>query len=215
MPASKPFNSKVLPVLLFNAFYLMMAVLSAASHANYEFVIYIGVVIAVILIVIRFHFRYGLCVALLWLLSFWGFLHMAGGLVNVPLHWPTGGGSKVLYNLWLVRGWLKFDQFVHAYGFGVTTWLIWQVLQKVLAGKFGRSMDEIRPTRGLLFLCVIASMGLGALNEVVEFLATLFVPETNVGGYINTAWDLVANCIGASIAAILILLAKPPKSSVP
>jgi hypothetical protein len=47
-------------------------------------------------------------------------------------------------------------------------------------------------------------MGFGAANEVVEFLATLALPETNVGGYENTGWDLVANVVGCVIAALLI-----------
>jgi hypothetical protein len=49
-------------------------------------------------------------------------------------------------------------------------------------------------------------MGLGALNEVIEFAVTLSVPETNVGGYINTGWDLVANSVGAVGAATIIRL---------
>ena len=47
-------------------------------------------------------------------------------------------------------------------------------------------------------------MGFGALNELVEFVATLIVPETNVGGYLNTGWDLVANLFGATLVAKLI-----------
>ena len=49
-----------------------------------------------------------------------------------------------------------------------------------------------------------AGLGFGALNEVVEFAATLLVPETNVGGYRNTGWDLVANLFGATAAVSLI-----------
>jgi len=59
---------------------------------------------------------------------------------------------------------------------------------------------------GPLTLCALAALGCGALNEVVEFIATLTIPETNVGGYINTGWDLVANTIGAVIAAVMIRL---------
>ena len=58
-----------------------------------------------------------------------------------------------------------------------------------------------------MVLAATAGMGLGALNEVVEFAATLLVPETNVGGYLNTGWDLVANTTGATTAAVLIWLA--------
>ena len=48
--------------------------------------------------------------------------------------------------------------------------------------------------------------GLGALNEIIEFIVTVFVPENNVGGYVNTALDLVFNLIGAVIAAVWIRL---------
>ncbi len=197
-------NLKILPVILFNLAYLIPAMFSSISRANYEFILYIGVVIIAVLIVIRFFVHYGLSIALLWFLSIWGFLHMAGGLVSVPLSWPTGGETKVLYNLWIIEDRFKFDQFVHAFGFGTTTWLIWQVLQKTLSMKFDRVLADIRPTGGMLFLCVIGSMGLGAVNEIVEFLAMVLVPETNVGGYINTALDLIANLIGALVAAFLI-----------
>jgi len=38
------------------------------------------------------------------------------------------------------------------------------------------------------------------LNEIVEFFATVILPETGVGGYINTSLDLVFNLLGALIA---------------
>jgi hypothetical protein len=62
------------------------------------------------------------------------------------------------------------------------------------------------PTGGLIVLAAAGGMGLGALNEVIEFAATLLVPETNVGGYFNTGWDLVANTTGATFAAVVIWL---------
>ena len=58
-------------------------------------------------------------------------------------------------------------------------------------------------------------MGLGALNEIVEFTAVLTVPNTNVGGYYNTALDLVFNGAGAACAMIAIAiwtLSSPSKS---
>ncbi|MFY7874520.1 MAG: hypothetical protein ACOVQM_03685, partial [Pirellula sp.] len=47
-------------------------------------------------------------------------------------------------------------------------------------------------------------MGFGALNEVIEFIAVLTIPNTNVGGYENTGWDLVFNLIGCLTASIMI-----------
>jgi hypothetical protein len=56
----------------------------------------------------------------------------------------------------------------------------------------------------LSIIVVAAGLGAGALNEIIEFLATVLVPETNVGGYINTALDLVSNLVGATIAMVVI-----------
>jgi hypothetical protein len=62
-----------------------------------------------------------------------------------------------------------------------------------------------------MVLACAAGQGFGALNEVIEFAATLLVPETNVGGYLNTGWDLVANLVGCVVAATLIyLFDRPP-----
>jgi hypothetical protein len=32
----------------------------------------------------------------------------------------------------------------------------------------------------------------------------LTIPNTNVGGYENTAWDMVSNLVGSTIAAVVI-----------
>jgi len=45
-------------------------------------------------------------------------------------------------------------------------------------------------------------------NEMIEFTTTVFVPETGVGGYVNTSLDLVADFFGAVIAMIYIRLRK-------
>jgi hypothetical protein len=47
-------------------------------------------------------------------------------------------------------------------------------------------------------------MGLGAVNEIIEFVAVLSVPDTNVGGYLNTALDLIFNALGAIVAMLLV-----------
>ena len=47
-------------------------------------------------------------------------------------------------------------------------------------------------------------MGIGALNEVVEFAIALNVEDSNVGGYLNTGRDLVANMLGAALAGVVV-----------
>lgn len=189
-------DQSIRPVLFFTLAYLMLAAIGAVVAGNSEFIFYIVVMIALILIIAAVHWRVGFTIPLLWCLSIWGLLHMAGGLVPVPPTWPIHGDTPVLYSLWLIPGYLKYDQLVHAFGFGTTTWVCWQALRAAVPG--------VRPGVGVMTLCATAAMGFGALNEIVEFIATLTMPQTNVGGYVNTGWDLVANAAGALIAAIAI-----------
>lgn len=193
--------------LAFTTAYLLAASAAAAQSGNGEFVFYIAVMALLLVAVGAVHFRVGFSRGVLWALSIWGLAHMAGGLVRVSEAWPINGEIRVLYSLWLIEGWLKYDHVVHAYGFGVTTMACWQGLEAALGARpADPRAARLRPTFGLVTLVAVAAMGFGALNEVVEFFATLLVPETNVGGYVNTGWDLVANATGATVAAALICL---------
>lgn len=189
-----------LPVAAFTICYLVVAAVFAGSRGNAEFLMYIAVLVVLGGAVWLVHRRIGLAPASLWALSAWGLAHMLGGLLPIPEGWPVNGEQRVLYSLWLVPDYLKYDQVVHAFGFGVTTWVCWQC---VVAAFESRGISA-RPTFGLMVLVAAAGMGFGALNEVVEFAATLLVPETNVGGYYNTGWDLVANLVGVTAAATMI-----------
>lgn len=185
-------------VVAFNVLYLAVALVASLRRGNTEFLLYFAVLCGLLVVVAAIHLKIRFPVALLWGLSVWGLAHMAGGLVAIPESWPSGGEGNVLYNLWLVPNRLKFDQLVHAYGFGLVTLACWQGLQHAFAQRGVR----VKPTLGLLALCVAGGMGFGAANEVVEFIATQVLPETNVGGYENTGWDLVANFVGSAMAAI-------------
>lgn len=194
---------KLLPVFLFNGLYIAAAVALSLARGNTEFIFYIVVMLVLIAVMSVVHRRVRLTTPLLWAFSLWGLMHMAGGLCPLPAGWPYNGDHAVLYSLWLIPERLKYDQIVHAYGFGVTTWLCWHILRTSLRSATG---GPVRPTFGMLALCAAAGMGFGALNEVVEFIAVLTIPNTNVGGYENTGWDLVANLVGTIIAAVIIRL---------
>ena len=178
---------------------MVLATGGAVTRGNFEFLIYIGVMIVLVGVVAAVHIRVHLTLPVLWCLSIWGLLHMMGGLVPVPETWAINGDIRVLYSLWLIPDRLKYDHVVHAFGFGVTTWVCWQGLRAAFADR-----GLVEPTFGLLVLCAAGGMGFGAMNEVVEFTAVLLVPETNVGGYLNTGWDLVANLSGTILAVGLI-----------
>ncbi len=191
---------RLLPVVSFTLAYLAVALIAGLMRGSSEFLFYIGVMAALICLVWIVDRSVHLSTASLWALSIWGLLHMAGGLVVVPHGWPVNAESRVLYTLWLIPDRLKYDHLVHAYGFGITTWVCWQGLRSAIRRRGGK----VSPTFGLLTLAVAAGLGFGALNEVVEFVAVLSLPETNVGGYVNTGWDLVSNLVGSVGAALII-----------
>ena len=188
-------------VTAFTLAYLIAAGAAALATGNGEFLFYIGAMVVLLAVVAAAHRRVGFTAGVLWGLSIWGLVHMAGGIVPVPASWPINGEVRVLYSWWIIPDRLKYDQVVHAYGFGVTTFVCWQGLQAIL-----RDVGEpaIRPTLGMLTLCTAASLGFGALNEVIEFAATRIMTDTNVGDYTNTGWDLVSNSVGAIAAAVVI-----------
>ena len=120
----------------------------------------------------------------LWGLALWGALHMAGGMIPIS-------GDRVLYNLWLLP-FIRFDHVVHAIGFGFAGMAFWESVR--------HTVD--RTIASGAAITMMGGLGFGALNEMVEFLITRVVPDTNIGEFENTGWDLVANTVGAAVGAL-------------
>ena len=190
-------------VILVTVLYLVAAISAATTLQNWEFLkIYIPFFIAIAALISFMHHRVNFSHVLLWSLTFWGAMHLAGGLVRPPQNWNYEGDQQVLHSWWIVGHWLKYDHVIHAFGFGTCTWLTWEALRASIQGRLGR---KLYPSMGMILLCVFTGMGLGAINEIVEFITVLNVPETNVGEYVNTYWDLVANLAGCLFVGVLIL----------
>ncbi len=145
------------------------------------------------------HLRVGLSGVTIWGLVFFALGHLAGGMV------PVGNG--VLYQHWLVGRAVRFDNLQHAWGFGFAGRAVWEALRPQLAG-------APAPRLAAAAVIVLGGTGLGAANEVIEYVLTKVLPETNVGGYENTARDLVANLVGATAAAGLTARALPRRQPV-
>ena len=53
----------------------------------------------------------------------------------------------------------------------------------------------------LIFFAAVGSLGLSAVNEIVEFLAFVSIQDTGVGDMYNTGLDLIFNAAGALVGA--------------
>lgn len=188
-------------VLRFSIAYLALALVFIVSGGNHEFLLYLAVMTVIIIAVIGVYKRAGLSRGVLWGFSIWGIFHMVGGLVPIPDSWHSADTTGVVYSWRIIPGYLKYDQLVHGIGVGLVTWLCWQALATRVRSHDG---SFLRPTLGMLSICATAGMGFGAINEVIEFIAVLLLPKTNVGDYTNTGWDLVANLVGAVVTAVTI-----------
>lgn len=139
-------------VAIYLAGFLTLGIITSTSQVPYYAVFMMGTLGAVLL----WDTRRNLSTLSRGGLALWGALHMAGGMVPI-------GDDQVLYNLWLLP-FVRFDHVVHTVGFGFS----------------GLAFSDALGPRPSLAL--MGGLGIGALNEMVEFLITRVVPDTNIGG---------------------------------
>lgn len=185
------------PRLRYLTFFVSAYMLAGFGYAllsgNLEFVFYAVAVAAQICILITMDRRVMFGQLVLWGMALWGLLHFMGGVLPIPESLTEPGRPANLYNLRLFPWFPKYDQLVHAFGFGMCVLLVYEAL----CARQQRALKLDISLAAVLFCC---AMGLGAINEVIEFTAVLLMPDTNVGGYENTGWDLVSNGVGAMLA---------------
>ena len=181
-------------LILFNLLYIVAFTIYYVAKQNYEFMVYIGVLVLLFAVVFAIQRRVKFPILILWMLSVWGLLHMLGGGVHladgtvlyrwIPIELYQGVDSEFVL--------LKFDQILHFY--------IYFVMSFVLAHLVRNKMQGMKPLYVGLFVA-LASMGLSVINELIEFGAVLFLGKTGVGGYYNTLLDLLFNTLGAVVGA--------------
>ncbi len=182
-------------VVIFNAIYIIAFAAYYISIKNYEFLWYILVLILIGLMIILTLRKSKIDYIALWGLSIWGLLHMLGGGLRI--------NGETLYRLRIIElvnnggdfYILKMDQLIHFYGFAVAAVVVFQLLSL--------SFDLRKRPKLAIFLAWIGSMGLGALNEIVEFLAFVVIANTGVGDVYNTGLDLIFNMFGALVGAFI------------
>lgn len=180
-----------IPILLINITALVIFTAIFVSRQNYEFLLYVGVIFFFLVLIVLTNQKVNYPNDLLWGLTIWSLMHMIGGGIYI--------GDKKVYELILLPivgqpyEIFRYDQLVHIIGFAVATLAMWHLLKPNLKEN---SLGWV----SLSIVVVMAGLGVGALNEIVEFIATVVVPETGVGGYENTSLDLVSDLIGALLA---------------
>ncbi len=145
-----------------------------------------------------------MCLAILPLLAFFYFSHkelhitvhlFIFGFILFFLHFI--GSILGLYEMSFLG--LGYDNLTHIYGAFVLT---------LVAYNFIRAHWKETPNVGnfYLFLTIVfVGLGIGALLEIFELGAVLLFDAPEVGGYLNNAFDLVRDGIGAVIGATLMI----------
>ena len=187
-----------LPILLFNLIAVSVFAMRFWLLDNYEFIIYIGVIVFFLIVFVATNSRIYYPNLLLWGLTLWAFMHMAGGGIFIK--------DGRLYDVILVPlsvkyPILRYDQVVHIIGFGVATMVMFYMLKPLIRP----GLDKFT---ALSIVVIFAGLGVGALNEIVECLTAVVVPESGVGGYMNTSLDLIADLIGAVLAMVIIRISE-------
>lgn len=204
MHANTPFPGKVAAFL---GTYLIGFGALAIVQGNQEFMFYFVIMLLLAAAVYAIHRRVNFTPPVLWFLAAWGFLHMAGGTIPIPEALTDNANAEpVLYSLRPFALSPRYDQVIHVLGFGAATLASAEALRA--------ATNPANIGLGFAAATALMGMGLGAINEVVEFVATQALPSTNVGGYTNTGWDLVSNAIGAALAAAIAWrrASKPPNA---
>lgn len=197
------FSDRLKTISFFTLSYFVIFGIAAIRTQNFEFILYEIEMIILLSLLVFMDKRVQFSKLVLWLMTFWGFWHLAGGIIPIPESIADMNdaspedATQVLYNMRLLPYLPRYDQMIHAYGFGSCTLLA----REALSAHLGKKLPINWPIGAAL---VLIALGLGTINEIIEFAVQLSLPETNVGGYINTGWDMVSNTVGAVTAALLI-----------
>jgi len=184
-------------VLIFSILYVIAFAVYYIVNTNYEFMLHVSILVLAIILISILHYKFRFSTGILVGISIWGLLHMLGGSLKI-------GGTRlysiILLNIVPSQNILKFDQFLHMYCYIIVTLMAFFLLKPNLSKKMHWATISV--------LLIFVGMGMGALNEIIEFAAVLSMVETGIGGYENTLWDMVFNTFGALIAVIYINIRK-------
>ncbi len=188
-----------LPIYM-SAIILAIATIFFIIRGNYEFLSYAVTLFILIWIVLKTDRIFNYPSLAKWGFMVWMLMHMAGGSLYF-------GGTR-LYELILINiigepfNILRYDQVVHAFCYFVMGLLAYSVV--IYLAKPNPKQKTSKTSNAVIYIVAfLTAIGIGALNEIIEFSTVAFFGSTGVGNYYNNALDLVFNAIGAIVALII------------
>ncbi len=182
-------------VIAFSSLYLLLGSLYFMRGLNLEFVIYVAVIVVIFASVLATLRTTQFPVWMLWLLSIWGLMHVAGGAVQ------TVDGVLFAYKMYPFMDYggdfyiLKYDQVVHFYLYALVALMSYHTLRVPLGIK--------SKTFLVMLAASMISLGISSMNEIMEFLIAVTVEQNGVGGYENAMLDFIFNFSGAFVAVVM------------
>ena len=180
-------------ILYFTLAYMAAFAVNAYVHRNLEFIYYTILLIGLVYFVVYIHQNLRLGFFLIFNISLLGFFHLLGGNSYI--------GTVRLYEYYLAPNFFRYDNFVHAYTSFIATILLYTLTADFID-------ERVRKRFGIFcFGLVLMTLGLGSINEILEFLAVIFFDAAEqVGGYYNNSLDLVFNTLGSVVGCFVVYL---------
>lgn len=189
-------SQRELPFLILTTFILSVFGALYYTPTNYELMAHIGMIAGFTILILMTNKRVRYPRVILAGLTLWAFMHLAGSnmiLDGVPLY------ARIIFPISRALSIIRYDQIVHAIGFGFATALLYHLITP-------RIKESARRSPIVFGIIALAGVGVGAINEMVEFVMTTIFPGAAIGGYENTILDLFGDFVGAAAAVAIIRL---------
>ena len=157
---------------------------------NYEFLVYAATILVLIWFIAKTDKIFSYTSIAKIGFSLWLLLHLLGGSIYIK-------GTR-LYDMILINVLgepyyiFKYDQAIHLFCYFVMTIFIYSIVLYISRDKASKVVVTL--------ITALASLGLSAINEIIEFSTVAFFASDGVGTYHNNALDLVFNLTGIILA---------------
>ena len=182
--------------VLINMIILLCFTLYFLMRQNYEFLVYAATILVLIWFIAKTDKIFSYTSIAKIGFSVWLLLHLLGGSIYI-------NGTR-LYDMILINvlgepyNIFKYDQAIHLFCYFVMTIFFYSIVLYIARGNANKIVVSL--------VAALASLGLSAVNEIIEFSTVAFFASDGVGTYHNNALDLVFNLTGIILA---IAIARP------